>query len=583
MSVDIKIGSESLDLADVQLDITEENPFLQLSEKQQGEYSLPFEVALTDTNNRLLKFAGQLQKRKSQDPTGAIVYENGIQHSQGNLNLESLDSNLNRSADGAVSLYYTFGLGSFFNLIKDKRLPQVDFGAPKQFAWDGANYSGAGFWAHVHQVLHAPDPLQYDYAFFPAKNLQDDAGTNFSVYNTVFRSAGPIPYDTHFFELSQQRIVPFPYLKNVLLKTFAWLGWSVDGAMLNDPEFEKIVLLNAYFISWFSESQNAEPILIDLALHVPDVLISTFLLGLRVRFGWWFDFDFHKKKCTIRYLKDVYALRNRIEQTLNTSAPYKIQIEKDKKTYSLQGSQESEPVQLQQLKYQGTIANKFSLPAATSARADQVYFVAGENNFYTCMSDDENDSSFSWQLLASNAAAYQPAGFNDTITTACNVPTMTEHQLYNLPGVLASGRLLLVPQFSAPVNNEEAEDFFICYAHGDVLCYTAAGIGDLLYPYGSPHNYAPGGNKLSGDVLTWEMTDHVTAAEIGIAARYWKDFLKYFVQVEVATFIFYLPFDQVQKLSWIDSHIIRNTEWIIKTRRRVLPYSGFIEATCIRI
>jgi hypothetical protein len=583
--IGIKIGGEFLDLQNVVLDSQEENPYLQFMEGMKGPFTFPFNLQATDKNMKLLQYAPVLPVRRSKLNIPAVLFEHGITHSRGSLKIDGFDGNLNRVHETTTSWYYTYGVSSFYDLVKDKRLNELDYGI-ESHTWTGFSYTDAGFFAHIHRVFHQ-QPGSYKYAMFPVKNTDDIDPVRseyWSYYNFPFEKISA-PFDTVIFSESVGRIVPFPYLKNILQTIFTSVGWTLEGAVLSDPNFLKICLLNSYLLSWWPSRWNpAIPVEIDLANHVPNVAISSFLIGLKNRFGWWYDFDPIKKKCTIHYIGDIFTNRKRKDFTASTGATYSSRTEKQNKIYALQGSLEDSPPDLSQVKYQGTTARRLNLPVANAARLDHCYFVANENAFYYCVGDDTG-SSYSWEYLSSNVTAFIPDGATETITTNCNIPHLVESVVYRaIIPVQGTDFRMIIQEISLPPDNARTDDFYITYHHGPKNVYWKDGSASAVkYSHASPHNYDAEGNRLQNAVLNWQFVDHVTGQDIGIYTGSWAMLLNALVQNEIATFRLYLPFADMLNLNWIDSVIIKNTEWMIKTKKRLIPYPGFIDCELIRL
>src|SRR5688572_20248068 len=111
MNIGIKIGGEFLDLfPGATMELEEENPFLQLGQEVEGQYTLPISVPASDKNMRLLGHPNLLQIKKPTTGITASLFTGGIQHSRGQVKIENGNGNITHPARGMISLYYLFGV-----------------------------------------------------------------------------------------------------------------------------------------------------------------------------------------------------------------------------------------------------------------------------------------------------------------------------------------------------------------------------------------------------------------------------------------------------------------------------------------
>jgi len=139
-------------------------------------------------------------------------------------------------------------------------------GGDRSFAWAGPSTLTAGFWKHIHQVTSGE--ITADYAFFPIINHGWVEGTEYPpIMNLVYydpMQLYPVSYTQGFFvgagvlPHTGNRIVPFPYLKYVLTKTFETVGWTVSGDILSDVDFLKVCMINFRAIDWVYAKVESE-------------------------------------------------------------------------------------------------------------------------------------------------------------------------------------------------------------------------------------------------------------------------------------------------------------------------------------
>ncbi|RYZ62353.1 MAG: hypothetical protein EOO14_02545, partial [Chitinophagaceae bacterium] len=310
----IQVNGEFLELnPGTQLELYQDNPFLQLGDELRGDVSLPFEVKCTPKNMRLLQHAGLLQKRIDTAGVEAVLFDNGVQHSTGRLKVEKPSVHLNMVDKGSISLYYVSGVSSFYQDIKDVNLRQLNMGGSRVFGWDNFSNTGAGFWGHATDVLNGR--VVDDYVYFPVWN--EDFAQDVQVMNKIKQVGSELRFEMYSDNLAQSvgnALVPFIKLPYLLKRIEAFCGWRFEGSILSDADFLKIVLVNFRAIEWhWMERRSGGADIIhpyftpafDLADHLPDISLSEWLINLKNRFGWWFDFDRRNKVIRIRRLMEV--------------------------------------------------------------------------------------------------------------------------------------------------------------------------------------------------------------------------------------------------------------------------------------
>lgn len=593
MAFSLKIGDEFLDIIPAtQLQLTENNPFLQLASEIVGQYSLPFTAPLTEKNIRLLQWSALIQKTKADISIPAYAYDGNIQHSSGQIKFDQINGNLAATKNGTVSLFYLYGISDFYQVVKDRRLPSVDLGVKEVWDWvDDLIITQGGFWVHMHDVMFNGNPDNSPYAVFEASNDSDittvltDNPTPLN-YNTVnwYNTHPENPLESVLVTSAGNKIVVFPYLVPVLQKLFSSVGWKVQGDILSDPDFRKIVLLNSHQVPNSFYYPTPTPLLgktvtLTLSDHLPNVTISGFLISLKNRLGWWYDFDYHKKICTIKFVKDVFATRVRKDYTSKVSAPYLVKIT-DKKIYTISASQGDQQPDWTQLAIQGVQTNMNGLPAPTADLVYNAWFVCSENSWFICATEDEGDT-YIWQKIVGNTYGYENAAGTDAITTDCNIPDMNDFD-FNVDLFSPMGMSKVIPCFDIPIENGETDVFYMCYHHGPVKTWNPNGIANRLYPYGSPGPYDPNGNKIGNATLSFFFKD-VDGTEIGVYEIFWRFFLEKLQNQEISTFDFYFSTVELLTFSMFDSIIINGTEWFIQVIRRNLPSPGPVETDAIRI
>lgn len=574
----VRIGTEYLELQPgTEIDLTQENPFLQFGDELLGDFSMPFEVKPTPHNLRLLEFAGLLQKRVATSGLDAVLMDGNRPHSIGKVKVERPEINMNTTAAGSISLYYLSGVASFFQDIKDRRLREIDLGGERSFPWylsrtavNGADPTNNSFWAHIHRVMEAA-PNTYDYAIFPVINKIGDEGA-VDVMNKLGAATTYVNLVAGDFPNKKLNpIVPFVYLHLILKQAFALVGWQLRGDILNDDDFRKIVILNSTSIDWAQWGNNwmyaNNPVKFDLVNHIPDWTIADFLINLKKRLGLWFDFDRKGKVCQVEMLKDV-AIDDTRDLTRYASPVITKQIEEGKQ-YALKTSDgEKAPVAVA-----GRVVNKTDLPAAAEARHKEIFLVIRENAYYICHLDDSGQK-WQWNFYGANNFNYETSQDAEEILTKV---TTVGNEFY-------SDRMDFIPRYDAVVSwggggevESSGDDMPLVFFHGAV-----SNRRGWPMPYASAHPYYLTGQQLTQWALTYEckLTD---GTEVGLYHRNWKPVLDLLTQTEHLEATLHLPVPEYLNLKFSDVVSIKNVRFYIKTIRSRLPYRGEVVVEGVRL
>lgn len=585
-----KIGNEFLDLPpDLELELQDENPFLQFGDEITGGYSLPFEVDCTPKNLRLLQYAGLHQTRINNSGIDAQVFENGSQTSVGKIKIEKPTINLNKTNNGKISIYYLTGISSFYQDVKNKNLRDIDTGGNRAFLWTGYT---SGFWQHVNDVLRAA-PGSYDYAFYPVINrgwMVDETDSILIMNNTVLAGGVPGILDVNFDLFGAEtkaginHIVPFPYLHFVLTKAAAAAGYVIDGDIFDDEDFKKITLINFHAIDWCTYKRASvghytytphDDISFNLSDCLPDISLSTFFIALKNRFGWWYDFDKKNKRITIQRLQDA---ANSIAKDLTKYASPVIPkpISQDKTIYALRNTFVTDlgdgAPDLTKVNYQGHLNAFTDLPAPAEGISGTTYLVVEDNSYYICLQND-GSGVYEWQLYAYNIYDYVPADATDDITTEATTVGMEKNDNYldYIPRIDAQG------EWFGREDNDVSWGIHLCFFHG--LRNNDLG---QQYPYASPHIYDSTGAQVSQWGLPYECfkTD---GTDVGLYAREWKKILDLLSSEESFEVTLNLPYYLYLQLKFSNRIIIAGVLMFIKTRKAKMPYNGSVVLECVRI
>jgi hypothetical protein len=544
------------------------------------------ELPNTQTNLRLLNYAGIIQSRLDNSGFDCKLYDRGFQHSIGKLKIEKPIHHLNNAKKGRVPCYYLSGISNFFQDVKDRRLRDIDLGGERSFTFTGFNFADAGFWAHITTVLNTPAGV-FDYAFFPVWNDSFDGGlgkarvVNHVKWNAVAnrvefsqRATGhPLVGDSN-------PIVPFPYLKYVLEQAAAYVGWKIQGAILSDPGFREATMINFKAIDWswvrfvgsgLTTIKTRNPVKFDLGDHLPDISIAEFFLSLKNRLGWWYDFDRKNKVIIIKPLIDESTgnIKN-FSKYANPLVPKK--VNKEKKTYALKNSNSSSSPDYQSIDLQADVATIAALPAAAETTYGHVHYVIVENSYYICRQDDTT-GVYSWELYAANIYDYAPAGANEDINSTAITAGNEKFDAYmdfiphlEMPGIW-------------PLRTEFETDFPLALIFFKGLRNNKAG---TPYPFATSGIYDSTGAQCGNWALTYTCKK-LNGDDVGLYQLNFKKFLDTLNTNEEFEVTLNLPLVEWLLLHFSDIIVINGVKMYITKVKSTLPYNNSVLLETSRI
>lgn len=582
----LKVNNEFIDLpADVSLELERNNPFLS-DDDIQGEFSLGLTIRYTEKNYRLLQYQGNFYKNNQKYTVDAEIYDNRMFRYAGSLVITQLQSNMNNVEETIWTGFFTIGSASFLQSIQDVLLQDVDFGGERVFntTTSDPNDGSGGFWQHVYQTI-VPNAFPY---CFPMISNEGWPQSNLSSIKWMNLFA-----NTYAVNENGISLCPAIYLSYILERIFANFGWKISGDILNDEGFKKIVIPSFQAIDWNNYRVagggtifpiNPKPVVkFDLADHVPqDLTIGSFLVSIKNRMGWFFDFDSATKTA---YLKGYQNIINAPAKdwTKYVQSNYTSEYPDPPKVYSLVNNidpNDGFPV-LKEIDESTIIrANVVAdLPAPTVANVDQIAFIFSENNYYQCSLILNSDpDAYEWAFYAHNIGDYQQSPDADT-TIESDISTMPTMPVAAFTG----GAKAKVPVCNQPGNYFKStggvqswEVRFLFY-HG-----IYPGETGVLYPFASCDNIAMSGTNPSGQwVLPYRhQFDDVND---GTFDYWWKAWLKLLSIQDLRTFTLALPVTELKKFSFSDKIFINNVFFIVQSAKEILPYQGLIEMKMKRI
>lgn len=148
-------------------------------------------------------------------------------------------------------------------------------------------YDCVNYWSHLAQIFGKNEVDHGSRGFTLTSNFAyaTDCYPMMVIVNNDDAGTG-----TNFDALN--RIIPMLKTKWLLTKIFADIGYALEGAILTDPSFEKLIVVNNYSINkWVLTDFSTSPAIeiedtcdsINLAHHVPDMKIVDYL---NATFSW---------------------------------------------------------------------------------------------------------------------------------------------------------------------------------------------------------------------------------------------------------------------------------------------------------
>lgn len=585
----IEINGEFLDLLPgANLELQKENPFLQFNEKLIGEYSLPFQAPATPKNLRLLNYAAIIEKQTSNTGIDALLYDAAIQVGAGKVKIERASININKTSKGTISCYYLSAASGFWQDIKDIKLRDINTGGDISYPW--ASGGPGSFWEHIFNVVNGAVG-DYNYAFFPVINMKWPSSVGVTsgeyyppVMNRVYADGSNVRFYEQAMDLQveRNRIIPFPYLKHILVKTFEHVGWSAQGDILDDPDFIKITMLNFRAIDWaYVETGGPviyrDPVIFNLKDHLPDITISSFLIALMNRFGFWYDFDSATRKVTIRMLNDltIGAVKN---MTDKSSPLANKNIVQQRNIYAFRNRFVTDIADgapnFKTIDYIGDVDKTTDLPTANSSRYGHVYLVREENNFYNCAQNPDDDI-WQWWPYAYNIYDHEPDGANtDIFTDATTVGQERLDSYFDLiPRIDNTGEWL-----GRTDTEPSAWGIHLAFYFGKRNNKS----GDPV-PYASHHLYDSQGYTLAAWSIAFRGQKTITADQVGLYDLNWKPFIDMISGAEEIEHTLYLPMHEYLQLKFSDRVNVAGVNLFIKQIKSSIPYKGSVQCTSIRV
>jgi hypothetical protein len=588
--IGIEINGEFLDLPTTFFEVVRNSPYI-TNEELLGEYSLPVSIPYTDKNYRLLNYYGNHYKaHKKESIEGALHGGPNFMHN-GKLVIDGFDKNMNVPGSQLTTGIFTFGISSFWQDVKGKKLTDLTLGGTRNFTWTTNNpYDGSpGFWQHVHAVASAP----IEYTFVPIYNdgygdypgdLSSASFKHIDWMNKLDMNAHSVLY---FADIQNAvSLCPAINIKYLLLQAMQQYGWKIEGEVLDDPTFSKLYSQSFRGIYWCNYSTATgfvnifvkSSIDINLAEHVPDdYTIADFIIDLKNRYGICFKFDTNTKKCTALWLKNVVE-NSGVDFTAYVGAQVNVKTDAAVRNISLRNVQDSSDSYIAvtenaSFPQEAPVRALRNRPAPAGIDEGNFIYVFEENTWYQRVT---TGGTAVWRRVLDNIGDYVAADETESITTKINTFAISEQVVRGWSGHNYYGYMMACNQPGNWKQNEIITPFtmrsFIC--HGPQLDRRDDNttVESAYYPYGSCHTSDNNGNDLGG----WSNIYKYNFGGInnGIYEAQLKNWVQIFANTDVRTYTFLLPLYMLQQLKFEQVIIIKSVRFLIKTIKYTLPYNG---------
>lgn len=606
--IQILIDSNPLDMEpDAATEFQQISPFFDENQIS-GEYSLPVNISCTERNLRLLGYVNELAAVRDHVKINTVTWaEDGMPLYRGTLITESVNSGIVNPA-GKISAYFVCGVSNFWQKIKGKNMRDLDLGGkvdrsayPSFSDFINASLNGdSSTWNFVFAPIYNAgwageydDTLTKQYEWMNPPGIEEDDSTHYHVFiRTRSRSVSGPPY----LDMTGTASVAMPYLIFILKKIFEEHGYQVNGDIFNDTQFKKIIIPNFNGIStWeYSTIENGHRVFHEksddlyLSKCMPDMSIGDFLISLRNKVGFGFQFARNKNTCTLISLMDIIKNSKRIDYSKKVNPSFKINITKEK-VYALTQSFDSgdasinEP-DLSKLNYIGAYDNWQFIIFPTE---EPNYFLwLPTNQFYRSIWNEDTEI-FEWKPFADNIFDYKPEGSTNSVESKATCMRMKK----SIVGLIDAGQSWASIYEYLPWCDQQGN--WLDPVSQKSTAYTPWGLR-LMFYYGMKEKYIFGTNKhlkipftsnsnYFDDQKIGEWSLSYRQDGDGLFDKFWKGWIEILQSNEEVDFTLYPALHEMMNLEWSDIILIKSVPYLLKQRNPQSPYNGEMKVKAVRI
>ncbi len=588
-------SGEFLDLAPgtaAQLERT--SPFFN-AEDLAGEYTLPLSFPYTPKNAREMGLPNHYYTRRIKTIIPAWIYDNNNFSYAGDLIIETAELDVNDIGKSKINGYFLTGVSSFFQLVKKKKLKELELGGVRSFAWTNNNPDSPvkGFWQHIHETLDG----SRDYSFAPIANENWSGSTEEGTadwMNKLDENAN-LDYSNNY-----NTLAPQVKLKYLLDRVFSEHGWTFDYSGMGDTQWETLFLPSFFALTWqkiiqveddpFFAYSPLTNISLNLQNHVPpEMFVTDLILALRYRYNWGFNFDSGKKVCSMIPLKGL-ANGTKKDWTPYMSGKWQSNFAEDPKTFAFKNEIDSNDgisssPDFSKVTYGDPVIDFSELPTAAEENFNLVVFCWKENQFYQCRYN-EDDDIYEWALFADNIYDYDPEGSNEEISTVASTMPVYKRFFRN-NGVTDYYGFFPLCQQEGNWEGKNGEfvpwGLRLLFHRGRVWEANPAGNqGTLKYPYLT--SICTTITQVEDDLEWSNVYRHeFDGIDKGIIKYWFNETMRYLAQSDVITGTLILPRQELMEFVWSDIILMRNIPYVMQKITEVIPYPNTVRVEARRI
>jgi len=603
--IGIELNGEFLDLQPgVIFEIVRNSPYFS-NDQIEGEFSLPVTVPYTDKNYRLLNFFGNHYKTHAKTTIAARLHGGPNFIHDGSFIIDGFDKNNNIPGSQLTSGLFVFGISSFFNEIKDKKLSDLSYGGTRSFNWttNAAYDSSGGFWQHVHAVADTPG----DYTFIPIKNdgygeYPGDVSTPSFKKIDWMNMLDMNGHSVQFFQQEKNiaSLCPAINLVYLLKQVLIENGWSYAGTVFTDPYFAKLFAQSFYAIYWANYTTNHILVMYPLSVvniklneHVPpNYKITDFIIDLKNRYGLSFSFNMANRVCTVNFLKDILNGTPK-DLTAYCNAPVKAKFDDKVRNISLKNnidSSDSYPVTIENANFpqQAPVRSLRDRPNPSGVPEGDFIYVFEENNWYQCV-NAESLGVKEWWEAANNIGDLIVPDETEALTTNISTFVMKEIKYRINAGHDYYGYFPICNQAGNWYQNDVKTPWALrtLIFHGlkpDRRDDNTA-TGSANYTLGSSNTSDNFGNDIAGWANVYQYSFGTISYTInnGLYEVLLKDWINIYKNTDTRTYTLTLPLYLVYNILWEDIIFINNVRFFIKNLKYNIPYNGIVQVELLKI
>lgn len=572
------INGQAVDLSpNSSISIDEESPIFN-QDTIPGGFSFPFELPTTPKNNRILGFAGRIEARSQGGLNSPFqLFNNGRYIGSGTATVQ-------KATDLIYSVFLQVATGSFAGKITGKKLSDLDLGGVRE-------------WAFKPEYVYPTD----DFALFPIYNTDFLKGTEFDANFIVhqYRLNSWESGDWYQAEGLIYAISPFPFLSYVIQRVFESFNIQLEENILaTDPDFKCLCIYNnhdsaklSYTLTpvtkfgydnttgtWRVFTVNTRTIsrgldTFNLKDHLPDMLISDFILSIRNMFNLAFVVT---PSGTVRIKKrqDLIAVGSPVSLADKYIGRPLVTVSTDVKGIYLRWTHEGNDLLFSEgfkdiYEHPELIFPSVPNIAALHAlvpTANEIRLVENWHQYFQFAPETvDGVTTYSWLLYSNDFQDLKIGTDPEEFATQASTLPMVHYQR------IPEGCSIRCPQAQQQSSSIIRTDSQPCTLR--LLFYRgmAEDSNGDLYPYGSSDAFGPAGELWPGASLSlkWQ-------GETGLYEQLWKGYLEWWKTRKSVTWTILDP----SILDFTTIYEIESNHYILKRRILTIESQGPVPGDC---